>query len=447
MEAQSNRMTEGDIRWHIIKFAIPLLLGNIFQQLYNIIDTVIIGRFLGEQALAAVTSSTQVVMLLVNFFAGVFSGAGIIVSRYFGSKDDNGLSKSIGNAIALALIGSVVITAIGVVVTPSLLVLISTPEEVLNDSIKYLQTYFAGISSLVLYNAASGIYQAVGDSKRPLRYLAISAVLNVVLDILFVAVFGMGITSVAVATIISQAVSAILAFGRLYKINEPYKVSINIIRVDKNIMKDTVRIGLPTGIQNSITSIANIFVQSSINLFGTVVIAGIGAYNKVEMLGFTAMMALSMTTTVFVSQNIGAGYIDRAKKGAVYGTLYCVILAQTIGTLVYIFAPHIIGVFSDNPEVIAIGVLKSKITPLFFFVVAFTHSASGVLRGCGKSKVPMYTVLICWCILRSIYVSYVTNEFFRIELVIWAYPITWIMSSSFLIFYMFKKIDWNNLNT
>lgn len=432
-------LTNGNIKIGIIQFALPIFFGNLFQQLYNVCDALVVGNFVGKEALAAISSTGSLIFLLVGFFSGLFSGVGVVISRFFGAKDNDMIQKSVGNAIAFALVSGILLSFIGVLFTPNLLKLMGTPDSVFTDAVTYVRTYFGGIIFVVLYNAATGIFQAVGDSRHPLYYLLVSSVVNVVLDLLFVAVFGMGVLGAAIATVIAQAVSVFLAFFRLCRIKQVYRVAIKQIRFNSYITKQMLAIGLPSGIQNSVIALANVVVQSNINEFGDTAMAGCGSYSKIEGFAFIPILSFSTSMTTFVSQNIGAKQYNRAKSGAKFGIITCCILAEIIGLTFYLFAPQLISLFSKETDVIQIGSLQAHTITLFYFLLAFSHSLAGILRGAGKSTIPMFTMLICWCLIRVTYITIMTKLFDNIQVIFWAYPLTWTLSSTFFLYYYKRK--------
>ena len=441
MESKKISLIEGNAKIGMLKFAFPIFLGQVCQQLYNVVDAIVVGNYVGQNALAAVTSTGALIFLLVGFFGGMFSGVGVIISRYFGANDEKKIKKAVGTAVSFGLISGTILTIVGTLLTPTLLRLMGTPDNVFQDSSIYIRTYFTGILFVVMYNTACGIFQAVGDSKRPLYYLVISAVINVVLDILFVGFFNMGVIGAAIATVISQGTSAFLAFFRLARIDSIYKVTLKGICIEKSILKGMINIGLPSGIQNSVIAFANVVVQSSVNSFGAVVMAGNGAYIKLEGFAFIPVTAFSMAITTFVSQNIGAENFDRVKDGARFGIIFSCACAELIGLVIFVLAPYLISIFGNNPEVIAVGTQRAHLNALFYFLLSFSHCISGVLRGAGRSKIPMLTMLICWCLIRVSYIKIATHFINNVAVVFWAYPITWFLSSTvFLIYY--KKSNW-----
>jgi len=434
-------MTEGSIYKKIVAFALPIFWGNLFQQMYNVVDSLVLGNFAGRNSLAAVSATGSLIFLLVGFLNGIFMGAGVVISRYFGARDNEKVQAAIHTTIAFALIAGAVLTVFGVLCTPLILRLMQTPEDVFPKAVTYVRIYFAGILTIVLYNAASGIHQAVGDSKHPLYYLIAASLVNVVLDIVFVAVFNWDIGGTAIATVISQGVSAVLSFRHLFKSKEVYQVRINKIRIDRQILGSIIKIGLPSGLQNSVISLANVVVQSNINAFGAAAVAGCGAYSKVEGFVFIPITSFALSMSTFVSQNLGAKQYDRVKEGGRFGVIAALLLAETFGIAYRQLAPFFIGLFSRESEVIAYGTSQAHTITLFYFLLAFSHVVAGILRGAGKSIIPMFIMLGCWCVFRVTYVTIATSYIHDIRVVFWAYPITWSLSSIFyLIFYL--KRDW-----
>ena len=434
-------MTEGKVSKKIILFALPIFLGNLLQQLYNVVDSLVVGNVLGKEALAAVSSTGSLIFLIVGFINGIFVGASVIISRYLGAKNMKDLTLAIHNTIALGLIAGIVITVMGMGLSPVLLRMMGTPEDVFNNSVLYLRIYFAGGIGIAMYNSCMGIFQAVGDSKRPLYYLTTAAILNTILDILFVAVFDFGIAGAAMATVISQFLSAILGFTKLLRINGDHRVILRQIRIDPSMTKSLLRMGLPTGVQNSVIAFANVIVQSNINKFGSVAMAGCGSYSKLEGFAFLPITSFSMALTTFIGQNLGAKQYERAKKGARFGILVGVSLAEIVGILLWIFAPLLISLFSNQPEVIQYGVQQMRTESLFYFLLALSHCLAGILRGAGKTNIPMIVMLVSWCLIRITYISIMVRIIPDIRVIFWAYPLTWFISSvAFLIYY--RKANW-----
>lgn len=434
-------MTEGSIEKHLISFAVPLFLGNLFQQLYNTADSLIVGNFLGSEALASVSSSSNLIFLMIGFFNGIAVGAGVVIARAFGAGDKKALHTAIHTILAFGLVAGVVLTLLGVLLAPQILVWMGTPESILAGSVSYFRIYFLGSIPFVLYNICVGILQSVGDSRHPLYYLMISSVVNILLDLLFVAGFKMGVGSAAAATAISQLVSAALCFVRLCRTDDVYRVTLRDIRFDIPMLGKIIRNGLPAGCQNSIIAFANVIVQTNINAFGEIAVAGQGVYAKIEGFGFLPITCFAMALTTFISQNLGAGEYDRAKKGARFGILCSMAIAEIIGLAIFLGAPFLMWLFDRNPDVIASGVGRAQADCLFYFLLAFSHCIAGIMRGAGKASVPMVVMLISWCVIRVAYITVAIRFIPSIQIIYWAYPITWAISSVIFLVY-FLKSDW-----
>lgn len=435
-------LTEGCIWKQLVAFAFPRFVGNLFQQLYNTADSLIVGNFLGSNALAAVSSSGNLIFLMVGFFQGISVGAGVVIARYFGARDFKEVKKAVHTTVAFGLAAGIFLTVFGTILTSRILIWMGTPADVLPESTIYFRIYFMGSLSFVMYNVFVGILQSIGDSRHPLLYLVISSVINILLDLLFVAVLGMGVGSAAAATILSQFFSAFLCLFRLmYKSPEEYRVYLKYIRFDMPMLQQIIANGLPAGFQNSIIALANVVVQSNINKFGKMAVAGSGAYSKIEGFGFLPITCFAMALTTFISQNLGARQYERAKKGARFGILCSVIMAELVGIFIYFTIPVLIAAFNRTPEVIAYGTTHARITTLFYFLLSFSHCIAGILRGAGKAAVPMFTMLCFWCIIRVSYITAILHFIPEIRMIFWAYPLTWSLSSIVFLIY-FIKADW-----
>lgn len=440
-KASATLLTEGPIGRKILAFAFPLFLGNLFQQLYNTADSLIVGNFIGSDALAAVSSSGSLIFLLVGFFNGISVGAGVVIARYFGARDKDGVERSVHTTVAFGLAAGAALTFIGILFTPFILKLMGTPADVLPSSILYFRIYFCGSLAFVMYNICVGILQSVGDSRHPLYYLIFSSVVNVVLDLLFVAVFKLGVGSAALATVISQFLSAGLCFLQLTRAKEEYRIVIRRIRFDLPMLKQVIQNGLPTGLQNSIIAFANVVVQSNINAFGKMAVAGCGSYAKIEGFGFLPINCFTMALTTFISQNLGARQYERAKKGARFGILCSITIAELVGILIYTFSPVLIALFNADPQVVGYGVTQARTVTLFYFLLAYSHCLAAIFRGAGRSAVPMTVMLVCWCIIRVTYITIIVKFIPMINVIFWAYPLTWSLSSIIFTIYFFKS-DW-----
>lgn len=434
-------MTTGNPYKLMLGFALPVFLSQLFQQMYNTADALIVGRFLGTEALAAVTSSGTLIFLLISFFTGTAMGGGVVISRYFGANNEEQVSRGIHTLMAFGLVSGLVLTVVGVALTPTFLRWMNTDPEVLPQAIEYFRYYFLGGLALVMYNICRSIMNALGDSQRPLYYLIFSSVLNVILDVLFLAAFRWGVWSAAFATVISQAASVALCMVYLLKKGNIFTVEIKKIRFHKDLLLEIIRYGLPSGIQNSMIAIANVVVQSQINSFGKLAMAAYGAHSKIEGFAFLPITSFNMAATTFVSQNLGAKQYDRAKKGARFSILSAVLLAEAIGVVVFLLSPYLVGFFDKTPGVIELGVRQGRTLAPFYFLLAFSHAVAAVCRGAGRAFFPMCVMLSVWCVVRIAYIMLVTKLFGEIWLIYWAYPLTWCISSIiYLIYYL--KSDW-----
>lgn len=426
---QKTTLTEGSVAKGMLLFALPILISNLFQQLYNAADSLIVGNFLGSEALAAVGSSGSLIFLLTGFVNGVSLGAGVVIARYYGAKDRQQMRFAIHTTVALGLAAGAVLTVVGVLLTPQILRWMGTPDNVLVNSIAYFRMYFLGSIAVVMYNVGASILQSVGDSRSPMRYLITASLINIVLDLVLVGGLRLGVAAAAFATIVSQTVSAVLAFSKLMRTKEEWAVRPQEIRFNGLALKAVVVQGLPSGIQNSVISLANVIVQSNINSFGANAMAGCGAYSKVEGFAFLPVTCFAMALATFVSQNVGAGQPLRVRRGMKFGIVCSVAMAEGVGAVIWLASPWLIGAFSNDAEVIAFGVQQARTVALFYCVLAFSHCCAGILRGLGRPVVPMVIMLAVWCAFRIAYIT-VTLHFIRaIGVVFWAYPITWTISS------------------
>ncbi len=434
-------MTEGKVKKLILQFAIPIFFSQLFQQLYNTADSLIVGRYLGKGPLAAVSSSGPLIFLLVSFFTGTAAGAGVVISRYFGAKDEERVGRAVHTNVAFGLVAGLVVTVIGVAFTPAILKIMKTDPSVLPDSIAYFRYYFLGVLANVMYNIFTSIMNAVGDSRRPMVYLIFSSVLNILLDLLFIGVFHLGVAWAAIATTISQLVSALLCLKRLLKKGTVYQVSFGKVRFHRDMLQEILKYGLPTGVQNSVIGLANVILQSNINSFGEDAMAGYGSYVKLEGFAFLPITCFSMAMTTFIGQNLGAGQYDRAKEGARFGIVMSLLLAETIGLIMFLFVPSLIKMFNADPEVVRLGTRQGRTEALFYFLLAFSHIIAGICRGAGKGIVPMIIMLSVWCVFRILYITVMMHFVHDIGLIYWAYPLTWGISSVIYLFYYLKS-DW-----
>ena len=423
--------------WKLIaSFALPVFLSQLFQQFYNTVDSLIVGRVHGTEALAAVSSSGTLIFLMISFFVGTSMGAGIVISKYYGARDYERVSRAVHTNICLGIICGVILTIIGVVLTPTFLRWMGTDPDVMPDATAYFRYYFAGAIAIVLYNNCKGVMNALGDSRRPLYYLIISSVTNVLLDLLFIAVFRWGVWAAAFATTLSQALSVVLCIIHLSKKGTLYQLQLSKLRIDKESLGEIVRYGLPAGVQNSVIGFANVIVQTNINSFTKIATAAYGTYAKIEGFAFLPITSFTMALTTFTGQNLGAGLYDRAKKGSRFGIISAVVLAEAIGLVIWL-----IGLFSDDPAVIELGTKQARIESLFFCLLAFSHAVAAVCRGAGKVFVPMSVMLAIWCVMRITYITIMMHYVHEIQYIYWAYPITWGISSIIYLFY-YLFADW-----
>lgn len=428
--------------WKLIaSFALPVFLSQLFQQFYNTVDSLVVGRVHGTEALAAVSSSGTLIFLMISFFVGTSMGAGIVISKYYGARDYERVSRAVHTNICLGIICGVILTIVGVVLTPTFLRWMGTDPDVMPDATAYFRYYFAGAIAIVLYNNCKGVMNALGDSRRPLYYLIISSVTNVLLDLLFIAVFRWGVWAAAFATTLSQALSAVLCIIHLSKKDTLYQLQLSKLRIDKESLGEIVRYGLPAGVQNSVIGFANVIVQTNINSFTKIATAAYGTYAKIEGFAFLPITSFTMALTTFTGQNLGAGLYDRAKKGSRFGIISAVVLAEAIGLVIWLAAPFLIGLFSDDPAVIELGTKQARIESLFFCLLAFSHAVAAVCRGAGKVFVPMSVMLAIWCVLRITYITIMMHYVHEIQYIYWAYPITWGISSIIYLFY-YLFADW-----
>ncbi len=441
MREGAKDMTKGSPYRLILGFALPVFLSQVFQQFYNTADTLIVGKFLGTEALAAVASSGNLIFLMISFFEGLALGAGVVISRYFGAREYGLVSRAIHTTVLLSFLCGAFLTAAGVIFTPTLLRLMNTDPEVMPQAVEYFRYYFLGVLAVVCYNNLKGIMNALGDSRRPLYYLIFSSLLNIVLDLLFIAGFGWGVWSAAVATVISQAASMVLCFIHLCKPGTVWQIQWRKLKLDGRIMREIIRFGFPSGVQNSVIGLANVIVQTNINTFGKLATAAYGSYAKIEGFAFLPVTSFTMALTTYTGQNLGAQEYDRARKGSRFGILSSVLLAELIGIVIFLTFPTLIGFFTNDPKVIAIGTRQARIEALFYCLMAFSHAVAAVCRGAGKAFVPMFVMLSVWCVLRITYITIAMHFVHELSYIYWAYPMTWGISSViFLLYYHFS--DW-----
>ena len=440
VKTTTRNMTEGSIAGQVILFALPLMLGNVFQMLYNTVDSIVVGNFVGTQALAAVGSTTMIVNMMVFFFNGFSTGAGVVIANYFGARNLKALHKAIETTMAATFVLSVLFTLAGVAAVRPMLRFMATPEDVFGEATTYLQIYIGGISGLLIYNMGSGILRAVGDTMRPLYFLVLTSVLNILLDLLFVLGFHCGIEGVAWATVISQFISALLILALLTRSNDIYRLTWHDLRIDRAILGSIFAIGLPAGIQSVITAFSNVFVQSYINFFGSSCMAGWSCYNKLDQFVMLPMQSMSMAATTFVSQNIGAGREERANRGTVITVSMAVGVTAVIVALLCLFAAPAVGLFSPDESVIAYGVLFIRANCFFLLFNCVNHVLAGALRGRGDSRGPMIIMLLSFVGIRQIYLFVVTRFVANTPLLVgFGYPVGWTTCCIIEVTYFFLR--------
>lgn len=431
-------MTEGSIWKKILFFSIPLILGNLFQQLYNTVDSVIVGRFIGSSALAAVSCGGSVINLLIGFCIGASAGAGVVIAQAYGAQNKEGIKKAVHTTLAIAIAGGIIVTIAGIFLIPAILRVMGTPEEVYQDAVVYLQVYFGGMLFSVIYNMAAGILNAVGNSRRSLIYLMIAAISNIFLDLLFVVKFQMGVVGVALATDISQLLSCIFILRFLVKSEESYKVRLREIKFYPGLLSKIIKIGLPTGIQNIVIALSNVIIQSSINSFGTVVMAGFASYVKIDGFNFLPVMSFSMAATTFTGQNIGGERYDRVKRGMKVSLAMGIGYTICTGILLMVFAPQVMGIFTTSQEVIDCGVYMMKFFCPFYAVLAYIHIMAGTIRGTGKTLPPMLIILFSLCVFRIIWIAIAVPKIGELYGLIMVYPLSFIVGAVLTTIYAIK---------
>lgn len=442
MRAMSkNQITEGVIWKQLLFFFFPILLGTLFQQLYNTADTVVVGRFVGTKALAAVGGSTgQIVNLVVNFFVGLASGATVIIARYYGARDRIKLNNALHTAIALSIVGGVVTAVAGILLTPFLLQMMNTPADVIEGSTTYLRIYFAGIIFVFVYNIGSGILRAVGDSKRPLYFLIVCCFLNIFLDILFVVYLKLGVKGAAFATVISQAVSALLVILSLTKSVDIYRLRPNKIRFYKSLLIAIVTIGLPAGLQSVMYGISNIIIQASLNSLGTETVAAHTAFAKIDAIYWMISGAFSVSIITFIGQNYGARKFDRMKKSIKVCLFMDLIASLLLTTVMMVAGPYLLRLFTSNQEVIEIGMQIIHIIAPSYALFIFIEILSSSLRGMGNVVIPMLMTCGGVCVLRILWIFLFVRTHLSVTTILMSYPISWGFTAVlFVIYFMFYQ--------
>ncbi len=421
-------MTKGPLLKKIILFAIPLMLTSMLQLLYNAADIVVVGKFAGDASLAAVGSTTSLINLIVNVFMGLSLGAGVIVAQAIGARNNNRLHKTVHTAMLLSVFLGFIVGAVGVFLCRPLLVLMGSPTDVLDKATLYMRVYFLGMPGFMVFNFGAAILRSAGDTKRPLIILSISGLANVVLNLFFVILFEMDVSGVALATITSQYISAVWIVIILLKENSAYKLFLGKLRIYKNEFLQIIIYGLPIGIQSAFFSVSNVIIQSSINSFGTLVVAGNSAASNIEGFVYSASNSISQTAMTFAGQNTGAGDYKRVKKVLIECSLLTLVVGMVLGAVVILFKSPLLLIYTDNPAVITAGVIRINIICLFYGFCGVMDTVANISRGMGKSFVPMIITLVFVCIVRIGWIFTIFKLFGTVECVYWSYPITWFLA-------------------
>lgn len=435
MKTRTTDLTTGSIYKSILHFALPIFIGQIFQNLYSSVDSIVVGQFVGTTALAAVSSCADIALLLTGFFTGLSAGAGVLFAKFFGAKDYRNLHNSIHTAVAFSLILGVLMAILGIIATPLLLKIVGCPDEVYVEADLYLRIYFVGILFTALYNTGADILRSVGDSKSPFYHLVISSVINIVLDVISVTVFHMGVLGVACATIIAQAVSAFLVFGKLISTNDIYKLSLRDLKIDRKILRDVVKLGIPAAIQSSLIAVSNLFVQRYINSFGSAAMAGIGAAKKIDKFAGLMPQALALAVTTFISQNHGANKDHRAVKGIRVCLIMAFLCVGVVGTAAVIFAEKLVRIFTTDPMAIDYGIQMLHIMTPFYFFLALNSIFSSAVRGFGKSGTVMVLSLLGMIGCRQLWLAISMGIRHSVYNIFISFPLGWFFSALFVIIY------------
>ena len=428
-------MTQGNIWKLLITFSIPLIIGNLLQQMYNTADSIIVGNFVGSNGLAAVGSGTALINLIIAFAQGAAVGAGVVVSQYIGADKKDKIKISVHTSICISIILGLILSLLGIFASPSLLIMMKTPKVVLKSSILYLQIYCGGLIFNVIYNMATGILNAAGNSKKPLVYLAIASFTNIILDLLFIKIFKLGVMGAAIATDISQAISCILAIGYLLKVKSDYKLYIKDLKINKETAVKIIKIGLPTAIQNMVISFSNVLVQSSVNAYGATAMAGYAAYLKIDGFNILPVLSISMAVTTFTGQNVGANRLDRVKKGMYSSLIMVLVYTAFIGAVLLIFSHQVLGLFTHSAQVIMYGQLAMKYFCPYYLLLGILNVLAGTVRGAGKGIPPMIILLFSMCIFRILWIKIALPFYSSIDGVFILYPISWLVGAILMIFY------------
>ncbi len=434
-------MTSGSIGRKMLYFSVPLILGNLFQQLYNLVDSVVVGRFVGDNALAAVGAGGAIIQLLIGFIIGASAGAGVVTSQYYGAQDREGVHKAVHTTLAISIVCGIVLSVLGVLATPWILHAMGTPEEVFHEAEVYLKVFFAGHFFAVIYNLMAGILNAVGNSRRSLLYLIIAAVSNIILDVLFVAVFKWGVVGAAIATDLSQAISCVFILAYMHRSEESYRIRLRDIKFYDHLLSRIFKIGIPTGIQNIVVSFSNVFVQTAINSFGATVMAAYAAFNKIDGFILLPIISLNMAASTFAGQNYGAQKYDRIHRGLKISIWMGVIYSIIAGIAMLILSPYFVRIFTESQDVIDSSIYMMYLMYPFYWILGIFHIALGSIRGVGKTFEAMLMSLLSLCAMRILWIVVTMKIEHSLALLILNYPFTWVVGAAVVLIYI-KKVNW-----
>ncbi|MDR1440087.1 MAG: MATE family efflux transporter [Clostridiales bacterium] len=440
--AKQGDMTHGNIFSLLFTFSVPLFFGNLLQQLYNAFDAIVVGNFVGNEALAAVGSAGVLINMIIAFFMGMSMGASVLISQAYGARDGKALHEAEHTAMVLSAALGIALSALGIATTPLLLSLMRTPPEIVPQAAEYLRIYFCGMTALTVYNMGAAILTAVGDSRRPLYFLAISTVLNIVGNLVFVNVFHMGVAGVAWSTVIAEAVTAVLVVIALCRAEGAYRLYLKDLRIHSRVVRQIARLGLPGGMQQAIISLSNIVVQSYINLMGADVVAGYIANNKLDAFIMLPTQTLALSVSTFVAQNLGAGQVKRARRGTRLSLLAGLAISAAISVMGLVFGRYLIRIFTPDPVVVANGLRFMRVFVPMYFLLCFTQIIPGALRGAGDVNVATLACIISFVPIRQVYLFIVSRISYTIELVALSYPATWGLAAAVLLVYYYRMTDW-----
>lgn len=441
MRVRNVALTEGTIWKKLLIFALPLMLSNFLQQLYNTADLLIIGRFIGTEAQAAVGATGSLSNMLIGFFIGLSTGCAVVVAQMYGAEDEDGLYRMVHSSMSIALVSGVVLSVAGFFLSTPLLRLMNTPEEILADASVYLRIFFAGSIPSLLYNMGAGILRSVGDSKRPFYFLAVSSITNILLDLLFIAVFGWGVAGAAWATVISNIIAAVLVMMSLSKTDESYKLYLRDIAFHGPVGKRALKIGVPAGLQSVLISGSNVIIQTAVNGFGTLAVAGYAAAGRIDGFVWVTLNAVALAAMTFMGQNIGAGKIERAKKGLRQAIVLVVIVSGGLGAFFLIFAGPLAALFNPDPAVTFYIRQVMLYILSIYWLFGINEVIGGALRGVGRSMVPMLVTLICMSGFRVFWVYVILPLNRTFDFMLLAYPLSYILTIIVYLIYM-KMVDW-----